>query len=232
MKLLRIIPFALAPLFVQNVSTDSLNAQTPKPIPSKSSPKPLPSKNPGDLFNNLFKLPPLTDQENKALNELENFLTKYTGNGKLNFGTIDRLIQGLIHDYDAVNQEGQGMRGLKGFAARRYPYNRSRIVYNKIQNEVANRAYAELSNKLFNMGIDPNTACNPDNAEIKHLVTRRELEKLETIMPVLEKLEKKYLPPNKKLVFRQGPSVEGVRFIRSRSIGIPPGAEIVDRKKS
>ncbi len=228
--ILKTAPFLLVPFFVQHSPNGSLNAQPSKPaMPSK----PFSPKNLDNLFNdvtNLFKLPPLTDKEKKALDDMENFLTKYTGNGKLNFGTIDRLIEGLVHDYDAIHEEGQKMRGPKRFFIRRYPNNLSNLVYNRIQNEVANRAYAELSTKLLNMGVDPNTALNRDNSPIAHYVTKRELDKLENNMPVFEAMEKKYLPPNKKLVFREGISIEAIRYVRSRSLGVPPGAKIVDRK--
>ena len=229
MKILRTVPFLFAPIFAQAALNSSLDANPPKALSSEEPKK-------DNLFTNvgnIFKLSALTPAENKALDELEDFLTKYTGNGKLNHGTINRLIEGLKHDYETINEEAQKIRGIKGMigrkVARRYPNNIFQRNRFRIENEIVNKAYSEFFEKLSLNGTDPDTANNPDNSPIDNFVTKPVLEKLESNKSVLEEMEKRYLPPNKKIIFRDGISIEAIRFIRSRSFGLPPGAKLVDR---
>ena len=236
MKVLRVLPLLFAPLFGESINNFSsvLRAEESKITsgnPTLTLPNPLTLDSIFNSTKNLLqlpKLPELKEKEKKALNEIEDFLIKHTGNEKLSYGTIDRLITGLLHDYKAVNNEGMYLRGFKGIAARRYPNNIFNFAHRKVKNEIVRRAYSELVDELNKLGIDPNTANLSDSAEITYLVTKEELEQLKQNSFILRKMSKRYLPPNKKIIFEEGISIEDIRFIKSRKLGIPPGGKIVD----
>lgn len=234
-KIVRSTPLLLVPLFMlgQAKSVDSEEPQN-KPLPNaQQASKPL------DLPKGFFKLPDLklpklTQEENRILDEMEDFLRRYTGNGKFNYGSIPRMIEGLKHDYKAVHEEAQSMSGLRRRAALRYPNNRFGRVYGKIQGEIASRAYTEITHELRTFKVDPNTANKPDNAPITNFVTKGALDRFTWNSYRLDDMSKKYLPADQKVIFPDGISIEAIRFIRSREIGkelgIPPGGKIVARK--
>lgn len=234
MQTLRVLPFLLTPLFVEggNVGIKELKAeeQKPRPLQKSEPPKTKGLQLDGLLkgVQSIFKLPELKEEEKKALNEMEDFLTKHTENGKFNYGTINRVITGLQHDYRAINAEGRRMRGFARIAARRYPNNLLRKAYYGVQQEVARRAYVEIERDLIYFGVDPSTANVPDNAPITRLVTRAEVERFRDNSYLIDAMSKRFLPPNKKIVFKDGITLEAIRFIKSRTLGLPPGAEIVD----
>ncbi len=229
-KIVRSTPFLLTPLFIFG-QAKNLNSEEVKNKPSQNTSQ---ASKLLDFSKDFFKLPKLTQEENKILDEMEDFLTKYTGNGKFNYGTIPRMIEGLKHDYEAVHQEALSMprgliRGMPRRAAMRYPDNRSGRVYGKIQGEIANQAYAGITHELSVFRVDPSTANEPDNAPITRFVNKRDLDRFTWNSYRLDDMSKKLLPENKKVIFPGGFSIEAAQFIRSRKIGIPPGGEIVDR---
>lgn len=234
MTTLRVLPYLLSPLLIGSgsIGVKELKADEEKPRAKQNLEPPRPKGLQLDGLlkgvQGIFKLPQLKGEEKKALDEMEDFLTKHTGNGKFDYGTVNRVIIGLQHDYRAIHQEGRHMRGFAGMAARRYPNNLFRKAYYGVQEEVARRAYIELDNDLRYFGVDPNTAKTPDNAPIRTMVTRAEVERFRDNSYLIDAMSKRFLPPNKKIVFKDGITLEAIRFIKSRTLGIPPGAEIVE----
>lgn len=224
-KVVRYTPFLLTPLFVVG-QAKNLNSQEVKDKPSQNAPK---IKSLLDLSKGFFKLPKLTQEENKTLDEMEEFLIKYTGNGKFNYGSMPRMLEGLKYDYKAVHEEAQSMRGLRRKAALRYPNNLLGFVHRKVQREIGAKAYTEMTLELQFFRVDPNTASEVDNAPIKHFVTKDELDKFTRNSYLLDDMSKKYLPSSKKVIFPDGITIRAIQFIRSREIGIPPGGKIVDK---
>lgn len=219
-------PFLLVPLFMFG-QTKSVDSEEPNNKPSQNVSQASKLLN---FSKGFFKLPKLTQEENKILDEMEGFLTKYTGNGKLNYGTIPRIIEGLKCDYKAISEEAESVRGFRRIAALRYPNNISRLVYRKVQREIEDKAYIELVNKLRFFEIDPDTANERDDAPITNLVTKDALDRFEQNSYILDNMSKKYLPASKKVIFPKGITIEAIRFIRSRELGLPPGGEIVDKE--
>ena len=178
------------------------------PAPQLGEVVPNSPKSLSDLFNEAVEDVefPLTEEDKIMLDEIGSFLTTYTGNGKFNYGTIPRLLEGLKQDY-----------GLAWILA-------SRIAPTKIVNE------------LEGFGVDIKTEDTPDNAPINNYVTKAELDKFRENTYKLEtrgeKLLEKISDPklkDKRIIFPEGISVEAIRHIREGSLKLPPGAILVDK---
>ena len=209
MRPLRVVPFLLAPAFVGSQNIQILNADEVPVIKSSTETE-------------------LAPEVKQALDEIEIFLQKYTGNGKFNYGSINRFVEGLKKDYKAINEEGKDMTGVEGIAARNYPNNFFQWMNTMVEKEVEKRATTEVSSELAKFGVDPATAKNPDSALVTNYVTKAELNKLKDNIHIVMGSLNKSLPKDKKLVCKEGMTQEIVIFLREGQAGIPPGTELVD----
>lgn len=223
MKVLRVIPFVLIP-FVSGCEQKSQLSQRPPAV------RPL-IQDQNLILADSFKIPDLTPEESKALNEAEDFLKKYTGNGKFNYGTIPRLIEGLTQDYDGIHEEARTRKGLgllQRNIAKNYPNNSIEYLNERVRKEVASRGSAEISQKLSEFGVDPSTANKPDDSPNVNLVTKEKLDKFDVNFRILSKMLRKSLPPDKRVILREGFNLDAAKSIQGKNPGLPPGAEIVE----
>jgi len=210
MKAAKILPF----LFFPFVVSDYTKAADPPQVKGEVSKLNL---------GQLIKLPELTAEDIKALNEIETFLENYTG-GRFDYSVRRILIEGLLRDNNAINEEGERAGLILGLPARMYPNNIFTINYLMVQEQVRERAYAEITAGLERLGISPKTIKNPVNP-IKYYVTKDELIKFKTNVEHVAKKAKGLLPSGTAVVFEDGITVETVRAIKNKKF--PPGAKIV-----
>jgi len=219
MKVVKIIPFALLPLVVVGYKltnkADDLDNSVILASQKVSKGNTVALKNP-------------TEEELKALDYMEAFLKKYTSNGKLNYGTIYRLQEGLKLDYKTVNEEGKSMSGFKGMAARAYPNNLLKSTYYKVQKEIERRTRTEMSSDFTDFGVDPQTEEKVDDALIENYVTKPELLEYRKSSYIFKRIIEQDLPPGKKIAFKEGVSLDAIKFVRVGKKGLPPGVEMVD----
>ena len=227
----RLIPFLLTPIVAQGYEEKPSFVDKPAAISEQQKNQGMDIDKLVDSIRSYLKLPELTLKEKKAVDEAEEFLLKYT-NGKLNYGTIPRLIEGLELDptvVSTVNKEGRRRGLISGMSLRRYPNNLFPGNKHRIQNEIRKKAVVEIEKGLEELGVDPKTISKTDNSPNHCYVTRAKLERFRDNMHIIRDIPTR-LPPSKQVIFPEGFSVEDVRFIRSRTIGIPPNGVVVNGK--
>lgn len=169
----------------------------------------------------------LTQEEIKALNEMEAFLKTYTGDGNYSYGSINRFIEGLKRDYKTVREEAKNRKGDEKAALEAYP-NNTLIKKLLIQQGITKNGKARITSFLEEMGVDPKTGEKPDSCEIEKYVTKPVLEQFgKNVRTIKEAIEKR-LGPNKRAAFKDGINLKVVQFMKDCKAGLPPSVEIVD----
>jgi len=180
----------------------------------------------------------LTEEEKQAINYMEEFLTKYTGNGAYNYGSMTRFIEGLKLDYDAVYEEAKTREGTEKEALEAYPNNNFATKF-LIQRGIAKRGKEQMSLFFKEIGVDENTINQPDESEIKNYVTKAELLEFGQHARALKSQRERKLPPGSTLAFKEGVSLSILEHIKSGKPGLPtsveitkPNTEIVEENKN
>lgn len=217
MRILKILPFLLIPIPVVLLNKCNNDPDSEKLAVASTL-----------NVKNTVAVNELTQEELKALEYLETFLKRYTSNGKLNYGTMYRLIEGLKRDYKTVNKEGKNMSGLEGMAARAYPNNLLKSTYYKVQKEVDRRARIEMISDFKDFGVDPQTEEKVDDAPIENYVTKPELLEYRKSSYLFKAIIERDLPQGKKVIFKEGVNIDAIKFVKERKKGLPSGAEVVD----
>lgn len=162
-----------------------------------------------------LKLRELTDKENKMLDEMEDFLKTYTGNGSYNYGSIDRFLEGLRCDPVGI------LAGVENEKERQY----AEDYINKKLNFVTRKLVADKINEkgkkkieefFKEMGVDPKTADSPDESEIKEYVTRDILLKFGDNARALKSMMEK--DHGRKIAFKNGIDLKLLSFVRERNV--------------
>ncbi len=217
MKPLRVLPFLVIPAVPLLLSMHRSGVETkPTAIQLVSS------------TNTVRNLPPLTSEQNQTLDSMITFLETYTGNGKLNYGSIDRMAKGICEDIPAIHEEAETMPpGIKANAARNYPKNNF-VTNALVKREITSRTRGEIIEDFEKFGVDPETENTPDDSPIENFVTKKELYKYRDDAARYKAIVEKDLglKPGQQLVFREGVSIDDIKFVKERNIGFPPGAGV------
>ncbi len=177
------------------------------------------------------KLRELTDAENRALDEIEDFLNKYTGNGAYNYGSIERFLEGLVVDYKAVREEADTMPdGYEKVLALEYAEKGPEQFWGTrrvVMNEIRRKGTEQITEFLKTMGVDPRTEEAPDQGENKTLVTKRILLQFRFNAETLRRIIERDQLPNTRVIFPGGIKGTLVGFVRERKHAVPDGASII-----
>jgi len=177
------------------------------------------------------RLRELTDVEKKALDEIEDFLTKYTGNGVYNYGSIDRFIVGVrqdvkgIHDFAEKMPKENAYQKLRRNAALAYP---DTLFKGQVEDETEGTARGLMGEFLEKMGVDPKTAETPDDVtDIKTLVTSDLLFRVDRNIHTLKRIIEEDQFPGTTVTFKGGISLSTVSSARKRDTAVPEGVELI-----
>jgi hypothetical protein len=172
----------------------------------------------------------LTDAEKKVLDEIEDFLKTYTGNGVYNYGSIDRFIVGVrqdvkgIHDFAEKMPKENAYQRLRRNAALAYP---DTYFKGQVEDETEVTARGLMGEFLEKMGVDPKTAETPDDInDIKTLVTSDLLFQVDRNIHTLKRIIEEDQLPGTKVAFKGGITLSLVREIRERKSPVPYGAKL------
>ena len=164
--------------------------------------------------SSLLKLRELTDLEKKMLDEMEDFLKTYTGNGTYNYGSIDRFLEGLRCDPAGI------LAGAENDTERQYAEDYINNRLNPITRNIVARRINEKGKKKIEeffkeMGVDPKTVDSPDESEVTKYVTREILLKFGDNARALKSIMEK--DHDTKVAFKNGIDLKLLSFVRERN---------------
>lgn len=175
----------------------------------------------------------IPEQEKQVLNDMKVFLKTFTGNEKFNYGTIWRMLEGVVLDYTGIKREARNDPTLSSSdldAALKYPKNFLGFVNAAVKAKVRSKARAKMVNSLTETGVDPDTEKKPDKVRITKYVTIADLDTYRDNVKIFKAILNRTVtvPDGKKIVFKEGISIEAIDHVLEGKEGLPPGAEIVD----
>ncbi|OGI19579.1 MAG: hypothetical protein A3B68_03330 [Candidatus Melainabacteria bacterium RIFCSPHIGHO2_02_FULL_34_12] len=169
-----------------------------------------------------LKLRELTDVESQRLDEIETFLTTYTGNNTYNYGSIDRFTEGLRLDPKGILD---GADESERSYAQDYIDNKLDFFTRAmVAREINRKGEEQIKQFLVEMGVDTKTGDSPDVSEVKEYVTRDILLEFGDNARVLKAMMEK--DHGVKIDFKNGIDLNLLSFVRERKTGLPKGVEV------
>lgn len=194
-------------------------------------------------LNNLtdrFRMPPLTDQQRTALQNVHAMLEpdKLGGQDRtFNYADRDAVVNGLMRDRAGLSAEVQARLRAEGHPfqanqARRGLDGQRGIFPQMARNRVAQDAPGQIAGQvtqgLQNAGIDPATGAQPDRSPRN--ITFAQLREFEANARMLQDLQRATADRlGMNISFPNGPSQAGIDFVLQGRFGIPPGAVVTPR---
>ena len=167
-----------------------------------------------------------------AAGRAKTFLEKHTKDGRLNYGSINRMILGISYDKFGILKDAETESEDTRKLAQKYVDGKATWyeimgVRAAIKIKTTNR----MTESFERFRVDPDTKDEYDDTEIDetNYVTAAALEQYEGDFPLIKAHLDTTVSPGKEVIFPRGFSSKDAEHVVLGKDGLPPGAKVVDR---